>query len=128
MERVLLDTQVLFLAYEDGIGNLPKRARVALEDPDTERMISSASIMEISIKHAIGKLDMDEQTTGKAIRDMRLSVVPFHARHAYQMFLLPLHHRDPFDRMILATAIRDKVAIISGDRVFGSYEGVEIVW
>lgn len=84
--------------------------------------------MEIAIKHTIGKIDMPEELAHQAVRDLRLSVLPFDERHAYRMFGLPLHHRDPFDRMIIATAIVEKMPLVSGDRQFKLYSGLQRIW
>ncbi len=101
MTRVLLDTQAFYTIATDGLDALPRRARDVLEGSDTEGILSSASVMEIAIKYAIGKMQMDERYTRQGIRDLRLTILPFDSRHAYSLFSLPLHHRDPFDRMIL---------------------------
>jgi PIN domain nuclease of toxin-antitoxin system len=125
---VLLDTQIIYLAYR---GELQKLSRFALElidDPETIRLISSVSIIEIAVKYAIGKLDMDEGAVREAIRDLRLTELPFEPRHAFKIFSLPLHHRDPFDRMILATAVAEKLPIVTGDRIFRRYSEIKVIW
>jgi PIN domain nuclease of toxin-antitoxin system len=128
MDEVLLDTQIIYLAYR---GELQKLSRFALElidDPETIRLISSVSIIEIAVKYAIGKLDMDEGAVREAIRDLRLTELPFEPRHAFKIFSLPLHHRDPFDRMILATAVAEKLPIVTGDRIFRRYSEIKVIW
>lgn len=84
--------------------------------------------MEIAIKHAIGKMEMDGDMTRQGIRDLQLSVLPFRLSHAHRLFSLPLHHRDPFDRMILATALAENYPLVGGDREFLKYEEVEVIW
>ncbi|MBT9329439.1 type II toxin-antitoxin system VapC family toxin [Paracidobacterium acidisoli] len=128
MQRVLLDTQVLFLTYMGRIDAIPGKTLRILEDPDTIRLISSVSVMEIAVKHATGKVDMNEDRVQEAIRDLRLRALPFDLRHAIRFFSLPLHHRDPFDRAILATALAEDLPVISGDRIFRQYESVRVIW
>lgn len=110
------------------LGTLPSRVQAVLADPDAERLISAVSLAEIAIKKAIGKLDMSEEEAERALDELQVNVIPLEARHASQMFSLPLHHRDPFDRMILATAIAEKLPIVTGDRTFRRYAGVKIIW
>ena len=128
MERVLLDTQIIYLAYRGELHKISRAARELMEDPDTVRIVSSISIIEIAVKFAIGKLEMDKQSVREAIRDLRLTELGFESPHAFEMFSLPLHHRDPFDRMILATAIVEKLPIVTGDRIFRRYSEVKVIW
>lgn len=124
--RALLDTHVLVKAY---LGEeLPKRVQAILADPETERFLSAASLFEIALKNSAGKLKISEAHTKEAVRDLRVTVLPFHLGHAYQLFSLPLHHRDPFDRMIIATAIAEKLPLIGSDRQFSSYRGLRRIW
>lgn len=128
MDRVLLDTQIVYLAYRGEVQRFSAAVRDLLGNPDTVRLISVVSIIEIAVKHSIGKLDMDQDALQDAIRDLRLTEIPFESAHAFAMFSLPLHHRDPFDRMILATAMAEKLPIVTGDRIFRRYSGVKITW
>ena len=128
MDRVLLDTQIVYLAYRGELQGFSTAARELISDPDTVRLISSISIIEIAVKHTIGKLDMDHEALQAAIRDLRLTELSFEPQHAFAVFSLPLHHRDPFDRMILATAIVEKLPVVTGDRVFRRYPQVQVIW
>jgi PIN domain nuclease of toxin-antitoxin system len=122
--RVLLDTQVIVQAY---LGEeLPKRVRDLLADSETDRLISAVSVMEIAIKAR--KLNMLEANVRHAVEDLRLTIVPFTPQHAYRLFSLPEKHRDPFDRMIIATALSENVPLIGADRMFKRYRGLKVLW
>ena len=128
MARVLLDTQIVYLAYRGEMQRMPVTVRDLLGDPDTVRLISSVSMIEIAVKHTIGKLDMGKDALQAAIRDLRLTELAFEPEHAFAMFSLPLLHRDPFDRMLLATALAEKLPIVTGERVFRRYSRVQVIW
>ena len=108
--------------------SLSKKVLAFVEPNDNDLLISSVSLMEIAVKNAAGKIDMPQHVTRQAVSDLRLSVLPFDARHAYEMFGLPLHHRDPFDRMIIATALVEKMPLVGGDRQFKLYKGLDRIW
>lgn len=121
-----MDTQVIVLAY---LGEeLPKKVRSLLLDPEIDRLVSAISLVEIAIKNTSGRIEITTGDLNKAIKDLALSVIPFTARHALKMFSLPPHHRDPFDRMIIATAIAENLTLLGADRQFGRYAGLKSVW
>src|ERR1700677_5213633 len=106
--RVLLDTAVLIFAVESP-ERLSKRARAALKNPDNIRELSAISLTEIAIKTTLGKLDISAEIVRQAIRDMDIRILPFTADHAFRLFELPAHHRDPFDRQIIAQALSENI-------------------
>lgn len=126
--RVLLDTQAFYLAATQGAAGLPKKVLALLADDDTERIISAVSIMEIATKHSLGKMALDETLTRQGMRDLRVTILPFTPQHAYQLFSLARHHRDPFDRMLIATALAENVPLIGSDREFRKYKGLKVIW
>ena len=106
--RVLLDTGVLIVAATAGLHALSPRARKILSDEKSERLLSTISITEMFVKANIGKLEINDRTIMTAVSDMKLNVLPYTAAHAFRLFDLPLHHREPFDRMLIATALAEK--------------------
>jgi PIN domain nuclease of toxin-antitoxin system len=125
--RVLLDTAVLIFAAE-APERLSKRAYAALRGMDDIREFSAVSLTEIAIKNTLGKLKMPAESVRQAMRDMLVRVLPFTADHAYSLFELPLHHRDPFDRQIVAQALCEGISLVTPDERLKRYEGLKVIW
>ena len=127
--RLLLDSHAL-LWWSLGDDRLPDTARRAIGDDAVEVFVSAASVWELSIKFGLGKLPKAERfvadlRTGEAITGFReLAVTRQHAVHAG---ILDVDHRDPFDRMLIAQAQDEDLALVSNERVFDAY-GVRRVW
>jgi PIN domain nuclease of toxin-antitoxin system len=123
--RLLLDTHAL-LAFLSSDYELSPGARAALEQPDVSVVGSAVNIWEIAIKRSIGKLDAPDDLIerAKAVGAELLPITPQHARATGE---LPFHHRDPFDRLLIAQAQLERCAIVTGDRAFPAYD-VPIVW
>jgi PIN domain nuclease of toxin-antitoxin system len=125
--RLLLDTVVLIYAVECP-EKLSKRVASSLVDTENILELSSISLVEIAIKTAIGKLKMSEEVTREALETLRIRVLPFTADHAFQLFALPLHHADPFDRQIIAQALAEQIPVITPDSSFRRYKKVKVIW
>lgn len=107
---------------------MPSAIQDLLSDPADERIVCTVSLVEIAIKSSLGKLDITSDDVMCAVDDLRISLLPLEPQHAMGMFSLPQHHRDPFDRMILATALVEKLPIVTADRVFHRYPGIKVIW
>jgi PIN domain nuclease of toxin-antitoxin system len=127
--RILLDTHVLIWLVE-GDKNLSTVARSAIEDEDNSLYLSIASLWEITIKLSLGKLDLqlsvDEMVESFLIPG-GIEILQIETSHLSILRGLPLHHRDPFDRLIIAQAQAEKMTLISADGVFDLY-GVDLRW
>jgi PIN domain nuclease of toxin-antitoxin system len=120
--RVLLDTNILIKAALGELDALSRKTREILESVDTQRELSAISLAEVAIKVNAGKLVVGKKDLMRAIEDLRAEVLAYNARHAIQLFELPLRHKDPFDRMLIATAIAEAIPIVTMDVGFRNYK------
>jgi PIN domain nuclease of toxin-antitoxin system len=125
--RLLLDTHIFISLSQNGIEGLSSRARRVIKDEDSDLLLSAVSITEIAVKAGINKLAITAPDVSQGAEDLRLILIPFEPRHAIRMFDLPLHHRDPFDRMLIATALSEGVPIITDDKEFNAYRGLKVI-
>lgn len=122
--RVLLDTQV-WLWMLAAPERLSMRSRALVVSVETELVLSSASAWEIAIKHALGKLHLPEAPETYIPRLMArtgVTPLPIHHRHALHVASLPLYHRDPFDRLLVAQAQLEDLPILTADPGFRQYD------
>ena len=127
--RLLLDTHTLIWAVDD-TSKLSAAADAALRDPANELLLSAASVWEIAIKIGLGKLVLTlpyRQWMNQVITDLGLTLLPITVEYADVQAGLPTHHRDPFDRLIIAQALTDGLSIVSTDAAFDDY-GVTRLW
>ena len=126
--RVLLDTQVwLWMLVEPE--RLSKPARHLVEDLSNELLLSAASSWEIAIKWGIGRLPLPEPPSSYVpSRIQSTGVRPLAIEHSHVLLVadLPLHHRDPFDRLLAAQAVSEDVPLLTADPSFGPY-GIELI-
>jgi PIN domain nuclease of toxin-antitoxin system len=123
--RLLLDTQA-FLWWREGSARLPMRASDEIRDADNNVVVSSASLWEITIKRGLGKLQFLEDFEQVMVEE-RFDLLPIAYGHLRALGGLPQHHRDPFDRLLIAQALAEGIPIVTSDRAFAAY-GVELVW
>lgn len=127
--KLLLDTHA-FLWWVEGTPALGRRARAAVANPDNEVFISIASCWELAIKLSLGKLRLTQRLDRFIPEQLTLngfSLFAVELRHVVGVADLPFHHRDPFDRLLVAQALQDQLAVVSADRVFRRY-GVTVIW
>lgn len=125
--RLLLDTAILIWAAASP-ERLTRRARAALEASSNALELSAVSLSEIAIKQASGKLPFPSAQVRQALKELDIRILPYTADHAFLLFDLPLHHRDPFDRQIIAQALAEKIAVVTPDESFRLYKGLKIIW
>ena len=127
--RLLLDTHVfLWLVGDDP--RLSMTARRSLVASDSELFLSTASAWEIAIKTGLGRLTFNrdlESFMADHLTANRITPLPISLEHAIYVGCLPDHHRDPFDRLLVAQCVLEGMAVVSGDRMMAKY-GVEVVW
>lgn len=112
--RVLLDTHALLWFITDD-ARLGRAAKAAIEAPDAEVLVSVASLWEIAIKHALGKLPLARSfadTFPAQLEENAFGLLPIETAHLARLVDLPPHHRDPFDRLIVAQALVEGVPIL----------------
>jgi PIN domain nuclease of toxin-antitoxin system len=127
--RVLLDTHVPIWAMEAN-PRLTARALEIIADGDIEAFLSIASIWEIAIKRSIGKLRLPDtwlDDLSERLRSNRVGILAISPSHCDAVAELPIHHRDPFDRMLIAQAQHEGLGIVSADPALDAY-GVERIW
>jgi len=129
VQRLLLDTHT-FLWWVSDAPELSVTARKAISDSDNECFLSIASCWEMAIKSSLGKLRLTkpvERFVHDLITENGFRLLTIELRHAAKVEALPFHHRDPFDRLLLAQAITEKLTMVSADSIFSSY-GVKLLW
>jgi PIN domain nuclease of toxin-antitoxin system len=124
--RLLLDTAILIFAVECP-EKLSRRATSALQNPANILEFSTVSLAEIAIKVSLGKLQLGSDIARQAVEDLGIRILPFSTEHAFRLFGLPLHHRDPFDRQIIAQAMEEDIPVVTSDEKFGLYKGLKVV-
>jgi len=125
--QVLLDT-VTFIWAIDSPERLSKRAMTVLRDQKNIRLISAISLSEIAIKRALGKLNFSKTDVSVGVADLQARLLPYGAEHAYQLFDLPPHHNDPFDRQIISQALVEEIPVVTIDEKFKLYAGLKVIW
>ena len=127
--KILLDTHI-FLWWITDSPELSETARELIADGNNVLFWSAASTWEVSIKHAIGRLPLPEPPEDflpVEISRNHIESLPVIDEHAFRAGRLPRHHRDPFDRMLVAQAQFESLVLLTNDRKLSQYE-VEVYW
>jgi PIN domain nuclease of toxin-antitoxin system len=124
----LLDTHAL-LWFLDGDDRLSATARQIIEDLNNSMWVSIASLWEIAIKLSIGKLQLNQpfDALQDELNKNLIGLLPLGFEHTRRVSTLPFHHRDPFDRMLIAQAMTENLVVVSRDAVFDAY-GISREW
>jgi PIN domain nuclease of toxin-antitoxin system len=127
--RYLLDTHA-FIWWIDNDARLSARAQAVVRDPDNEILVSAGTAWEIAIKAGLGQLeiprDLPEIMPGQ-ISANGFAVLPISLVHALYVARLPLLHRDPFDRILVAQAAVENLTLVTADPVLSRYD-IPVIW
>lgn len=121
--RLLLDTHA-WLWYHLGDAQLSTVARLLIEEVNNEKFVSTASYWELAIKVGVGKFALGEPYEDfiqHAIFDNGFFILPIEPQHTAVLVSLPLHHKAPFDRVMVAQAMVERMPIVSADPVLDAY-------
>jgi PIN domain nuclease of toxin-antitoxin system len=127
--RALLDTNS-FLWFISGNEKLSDAAKMFISDFDNELVLSIASLWEIAIKVSIGKLELlqsYDKLIPQQLEENGIDIMPITLQHLSKVIDLSFHHRDPFDRLIIAQALIEEIPVISSDAIFSEYP-VKLIW
>ena len=122
--KLLLDTHLLLWAAGDP-SRLSVVARALIEAPDNELFFSAASLWEIAIKRGLGRSDfqVDPRVLRRGLLDNGYSELPVSSEHAVTVESLPLIHKDPFDRILVAQATVEGITLLTSDSLVAQYPG-----
>ena len=118
--NLLLDTHVLLWWLDNPTTLLSEQALTTIRDPDNEIIVSVVSAWEIAIKKALGKLESPENLK-EVIIDSRFELMPIDYEHAWHVKDLPLHHRDPFERLLVVQATVENLMLVTRDSWLNAY-------
>ena len=127
--NILIDTQIFLWALTEP-KRLGKKAQSLLKSKKNLLYLSAASSWEISIKAGLGKLPLPElpdKYISSRMASLKITPLDVKHYHAFIVYQLPLHHRDPFDRILIASAIAENLHLISADKQFRRYD-VDLIW
>jgi len=124
--RLLLDTHALIWWLTDDPA-LPEAARNAIASPDNDVYVSHVSAWEIAVKRQLGKIEFPLEAFEDILDANQFESLPIRLEHILTLGNLPMHHRDPFDRLLVAQATNGKLTLVSGDQQMNAYE-VLLLW
>ena len=126
--RILLDTNILIWALAEP-ERIARKYRSVIEDPKNEMLFSAASIWEIAIKAQIERLNfaIDPEEIFRAAQESGFGELPVFSASAARVRQLPMYHRDPFDRLLIAQAISEPATLFTADAMLAQYSSLVTV-
>ena len=127
--KLLLDTHA-FIWWASASAKLPPAVRAEVSDPANTLLLSVISVWEMQIKIQLGKLKASRPLPDLVehhVRVNRMHILPVSLEHVLALDTLPAHHKDPFDRLLIAQAMVEDVLLVSGDPVFSGYP-IKLLW
>jgi len=127
--RALIDTSAFLWSISDS-DKLSDNARQVIADFESELFISVASLWEIAIKTSLGKLELllpFDRLIPEQLEQNAIAVLPIEVHHLSRIIGLPFHHRDPFDRLIIAQSLAEQLPVITKDAAFSQYP-IQLIW
>ena len=124
--RLLLDTCILLYWMN---GGLPNKVRHQIQK-SLDLFVSMATPWEIAIKNnPPGRFNLPSTSMIQRVLDeMGARLLPLTLKHTDRLYTLPLHHKDPFDRMIIVQALEERCTVVTSDQQFSLYEGLQVLW
>jgi PIN domain nuclease of toxin-antitoxin system len=123
---LLLDTHVMLWWMAGESDRVSSTAVEAINGQGARVIVSAVSVWEVAIKRGLGKLDAPDDLLPQ-LEQARVELLPITARHADRVATLPPHHRDPFDRLLVAQATSERLAVVSADESLRRYD-IDVVW
>jgi PIN domain nuclease of toxin-antitoxin system len=127
--RLLLDTHA-FLWFITADSRLGANAKSAIENQANQRLLSTASLWEMAIKFSLGKLKLAkpfDTLIAEQLAANAIDILSIEVSHVSAVAKMPFHHRDPFDRLLIAQAMVENIALVSVESTFDAY-GVDRIW
>jgi len=127
--KLLLDTHV-FIWWDSDPAKLSKKALALCSDPGNTLLLSVASAWEMQIKMQLGKMKLAfplQDIIREQQKDNGLQIIPVELAHVLALQSLPAHHKDPFDRLLIAQARAESAVLVSKDKAFSKYQ-IDLVW
>ncbi|ANY79505.1 twitching motility protein PilT [Microvirga ossetica] len=123
--RILLDTHTL-LWWLEGDPRIERQAQDLIADPANDILVSIASLWEIVVKVRVGKLEADIRDIVSAINAQGFETLEIRPEHLEDLVRLPMHHRDPFDHLLIAQAIAEGLTLLSEDQHVSAYPAAHV--
>lgn len=118
--RLLIDTHILIWQFIDD-PRMTQKFRTIVDDPSNEKVVSDASFWEMAIKVSQGRLKLKISDVEREIAENGYERLPIKADHIRVIETLPRHHRDPFDHLLIAQAMVERIPVLTADEQFGAY-------